>query len=718
MNSKTEDSARTHDDSVPPPFAMLSTSEDWREQCPAEAHSDRKKLQAHRALIEGAIGENAVADDMATPSEAAFGDYILEKELGRGAFGVVYLARHAGIRHEVALKQMLDGELATDSQVRHFLQGAEAAAVLDHANIVPIFHVSARSEMPFFTMRYINGGNLARAISQQKPSVAQALDWIVQIARAVQHAHDRGLIHLDLKPANVLLDESSVPYVTDFGLARRLDPKGEVAQSGVRGGTPYYMAREQISREPTGLTIRTDVYALGVILHELLTGKVPYWHLTPDRWAAALRSAEPVPTPRQLDANVDRDLDKICSLALAKDPRDRYQSAGAFADDVEHVALEERDLLSWRRSSPRTRISRWVRSHRLTLSALLWALLLISIFVFRVRTGDRLQREGLANQAREDASMASVQAVAFEFQLLEYQHRIARLAQLPEVIALAASSIVENPSRLLIERSRGFDLVFVLGPDGRARARTTRKSDEYLQRSFAFRDYFRGARELALVDCDASGTRTTEVERRAYVSRAHISESDDQFEFVVAAPICDTRGWAGIIGGSISSNRVFGAVRLTDGHPGRIAALLGPRDSERKDIGRPLPAGFTFIVHPGLAPGREYQLQRPDPAQIRSAFGITAAAGELRYVAPYQTADYVDPIPMPGSAGPWSAAFAPVGSTGFVVVVQSPRLPIESLAGVCGDVALELTAPFGISGILLLFLGARRKVAPSRRSLG
>ncbi|MES1183591.1 MAG: protein kinase [Myxococcales bacterium] len=656
-------------------------------------------------LEESNEGESALT--VGTP----FGDYILEQELGRGGFGIVHLARHAGIHRYVALKEMRGAAFATYSEVQRFLQGAEAAAVLEHPNIVPVFHVSGRPELPFFTMRYVKGTNLAQALQQRAISPKQAVAWVRQIAGAVQHAHDRGLIHLDLKPANILLDEADIPYVTDFGLARSVDPAGHIGCSDVGGGAPYYMAPEQLSGEPNQLTVRTDVYALGVILYELVTGAVPYADLTLDSWQTALLSSRPVPSPGHVRADLDADLSAICAKALAKEPQNRYQSALALAEDLEHLEQGERDLLSFRVGSNGARLWRWARRRRFELGILLWAASFLCVLFLRVQAAHRSEQDSLTHEDRANASLASVQAVAFRFQLLEYQHRIARLARMPEVIAMSVSPDVQNPSQFLIDRAVGFGSIFVMGADGKQLARTTRMSEEYLQRSFTFRDYFRGARQLGLKECDAAANRASSLhEDNGYLARAHVSESDGVFEFAVAAPICSAHGWSGIIGGSIPSNKVFGSVRLTDNQPGRIAALLGPRDMDRKDIGGALPDGFTFIVHPGLAPGREYQLQHPNPARIRSAFGIPGPSTELRYVAPLLASDYVDPVPHQGFSGPWSAALAPVDSSGFVVVVQSPRPQIRSLLALATRVTLELMAPFGFSLALLLAFRVRQSV--------
>jgi serine/threonine-protein kinase len=631
---------------------------------------------------------------------------LLEREVGRSGFGVVWLARQTGPNRLVALKRMRDGELATPSEIRRFVRSAEAAAALEHPNIVPVLHVGEHRGLPFFTMRYVQGPNLAEALERSKPTHAITAGWVAQIARAVQHAHDRGLIHLDLKPANILLDESDTPYVTDFGLARRLDAQGSANESGTVGGAPYYMAPEQIRGEPNRLTVRTDVYALGVLLYELITEEVPYADLEFADWIDAVVSPDPVLSPRALAADVSADLEGICLQALAKEPEHRYQSALALAEDLERFLVG--DPPSFRTASSRERALRWLWARRLSLGAMLSALLFLLVSGLRLRATYRAEADVLANEQRENAAMASVQAVAFRFQLLESMHRVAELARQPEIVALIAVDNPPNPSPVLLDRVQGFDTMFVVNTEGIQRGRTTKKSPEYLARSFAFRDYFRGARELGLKECVPfdEGSRARPP-RSGYLARTHISESDGDFEFAVSAPICDQTGWVGMIAGTLVSNRGFGAVRIADGHPGRIASLLGPRDVDRKDAGRPRPDDFTFIVHPGLAPGREYVLRQPDKAKIRAALGLPAPSSGLRYVHPMLVPDYRDPIP--GYGGSWSAAIAPVDASGFIVLVQSPSDARRPLRAVLADVPLLVGAPACAGIALLLALRLRRR---------
>lgn len=673
---------------------------------PETSAEERARLEAIRELIAASISDEPEEDEPAPPG-TRFCDYVLEGELGRGGFGIVYLARHAGFVRTVALKQMRGAELATDSEIELFRRGADHATMLDHPNIVQVFHVGECGGVPFFTMRYVKGKNLAEALAEKRPSHEQAVRWLATIARAVEHAHDRGLIHLDLKPANILLDESAVPHVTDFGIARRLDADS----SGVpdrAAGAPFYMAPEQLSGEPGTLTVRTDVYGLGVILYELVTGRVPYAGSTFDEWRTELVAPAPVPPPSSLGVRVAPELERVCLKALAKRPEDRYQSVAAFAKDLEHVLAGEPTSLCPPPPPPSrsARIWRRVRRHPLALAVSLWTLCWAVVLSWRVEATYGAARQAVARQEQENQSIATVQAVAFHFQLLEYAHRVARIAEQPDVIATLAAANIESPSPVLVARSRGFDSMFTMAPDGRQRARTTEKSLEYLQRTFEFRDYFIGARKLALTQCAPPKPGSAPPEPQAFLGGTHRSESDDQFEIVIAAPICDARGWVGVLGGTISSNKAFGAVRLADGQQGRIAALLGPRGVDRKDAGRPPPNDLTFMVHPELAPGAEYRLENPKPNAIRTALGIPNESGELRYVPPLLVRDYVDPVL--GGAGTWTAAIAPVHASGYVVVVQSPVLGKTPLGTLLAEAPLSIGVPFALGLALLFAFGLRR----------
>jgi WD40 repeat protein/tRNA A-37 threonylcarbamoyl transferase component Bud32 len=253
-------------------------------------------------------------------------------ELGRGAKGVVYKARHFKLNRMVALKMVLAGEHAASVDLVRFLAEAEAAAQLQHPHIVQVHEIGKHARLPFLSLEYVDGGTLAQKLKGTPLQPRQAAAWTQILARAVQFAHQHGIVHRDLKPGNILLTSDGSPKITDFGLAKRIEMGAGMTQTGIILGTPSYMAPEQAEgKKDVGPA--ADTYALGAILYEMLTGRPPFQAPTPLDTVLQVIGEEPVP-PRRLQSTVPRDLETVCLKCLQKDPRKRYPGAEALADDL------------------------------------------------------------------------------------------------------------------------------------------------------------------------------------------------------------------------------------------------------------------------------------------------------------------------------------------------------------------------------------------------
>jgi serine/threonine-protein kinase len=278
-----------------------------------------------------------------------FGPYELIREIGRGGMGVVYEARQKGLDRSVAVKMILAGNLASPEAVRRFQTEAKAAARLRHSNIVHIHDVERISHGPV--------------------DVATALQIVVAIARATDHLHRQGIIHRDLKPSNILIDSDGHPFVTDFGLAKAffLGDDSERTTTGIIAGTPSYMAPEQASARRAEIGPATDVYSLGAILYELLTGRPPFRGETPLDTLMDVLSGDP-PPPRSVNPHIPRGLELICQKCLAKDPQQRYASAESLAVDLDRFARGE--PLQVRPPTPVQRLWSWARQQPALVSRL------------------------------------------------------------------------------------------------------------------------------------------------------------------------------------------------------------------------------------------------------------------------------------------------------------------------------------------------------------
>ncbi|HEY4256163.1 MAG TPA: protein kinase [Candidatus Udaeobacter sp.] len=313
--------------------------------------SDR---EASRESFEAILAEDEVQD-----THWRVGNYEILEEIGRGGMGVIYRARQRHSRRIVALKRMVSYHADSRETRERFRREAEAAASLDHPNILPIYEVGHGEDgLPFFSMKYAPGGSLQKAGPALRNEPRECIRLMAKIARAVQYAHEHGVLHRDLKPGNILLDGPGEPFVTDFGLAKWLDTNTDLTRTLTIFGTPGYIAPEQARGPAAKLTSTADVYSLGAILFDLFTGRPPF--LGEHALAVIQQASEkPAPKLRLLAPAVDRDLETICARCLEREPQARYRSADDLAIDLERW-LEGRPIIA-RRVSPPVRAWRWAK---------------------------------------------------------------------------------------------------------------------------------------------------------------------------------------------------------------------------------------------------------------------------------------------------------------------------------------------------------------------
>jgi len=309
---------------------------------------------AKAETLDDVLGELDVCD-----AEWRIGNYQVLEEIGRGGMGVIYRARQRHSRRIVALKRILSYHADSQETLARFRREAQAAASLDHPNILPIYEVNECDDgLPFFSMKFAGGGSLLDAAPALRGEPRRSVALMAKVARGVQYAHGQGILHRDLKPGNVLLDGRGEPLVSDFGLAKWLDTSSHLTRTLTIFGTPGYIAPEQVNGSSGKLGPTSDVYSLGAILFDLLTGRPPF--LGEHALKVIQQASEkPAPKLRTLMPGLDRDLETICAKCLEREPSARYRSAGDLAEDLERW-LEGRHIIA-RPVSPPARAWRWTR---------------------------------------------------------------------------------------------------------------------------------------------------------------------------------------------------------------------------------------------------------------------------------------------------------------------------------------------------------------------
>jgi eukaryotic-like serine/threonine-protein kinase len=592
--------------------------------------------------------------DLSTSSERAgdggrFGDYELLGEVGRGAMGAVYRARLKGTNLVVALKQLLAGGIDGPTATRRFREEVENASGFRHPNIVPIYHVGEHAGRPYYTMELIEGGSLDRHMARYRDNSRASASLVRKVAEAVHYAHQRRILHRDLKPGNVLLDEQGEPHVADFGLAMQLDETG-AARSGPMGGSLPWMAPEAV-RGGTTLTTSVDVWALGVILYELLTGARPFVGVERNLLRRAILDSGPRP-PREINPQIDRDLAAICQRCLVKDPDGRYESASGLARDLER--WERGEPVRARKADRAERFLKWGKRNPSVASSIAFLAIVTAAGVLAAFSMAHDQEARLRSEVCRGNEYAA-QHVASTV--------LARLHQYGDAVEAASDDdgfqracvagdwqAVEGflRSRLLNAKvgpnAPTFATAFVLDPEGTIRVELPQQH-VVVGGNFSERDYFRGAQGRA----DRPGG------ERLHLSRVFTSKNDGLDKLALSVPFRppSVNGEVWVLGATVPTDATLGLGGLNDER--RKAVLLARRESSEES------PEFVVLVHPGYS-AREPSIPFPAGDLQRTDNGYAA------------NDDFADPVAFqhPEYRGRWLAGFATVPDTELVVLVEQP----------------------------------------------
>jgi eukaryotic-like serine/threonine-protein kinase len=640
----------------------------------------------------------------ALPPVPVFGDYELLEHIGEGGMGVVYKAWQKSLKRPVALKMIRSGQFASPADLQRFRNEAELVGNLDDTHIVPIYYVGEHDGRLYYTMKLIEGGNLASRLDEFRlpaPGAAPASRREVRdrqvklvqllrcLARSVNHAHRRGILHRDLKPGNVLLDPQGEPHITDFGLAKRFEGETMAEESGLIVGTASYMSPEQASGRTRGLTTAVDVYSLGAMFYELLTGQPPFRGDNFLETLQQVREREPVP-PRSVNPHVDRDLETICLKCLEKDPKRRYRSAERLAESLEcwlaGKPIPDSPI------TPLERFVRWCRRHPASASLTAGALLLLMLVMATALTVARSRAARLEEEVlRSNVYAAQGVAGTVLWHLEHLSEPVVQIAEGPELRQSVGKGVLgEREKRKLqvdLDRMYGrladqgfvdsehlcaFQSIHFINREGDVLVDSP-SNLAAPPRHFPGRDYLVGALRHAGQTGRAA----------AHISRVYQSELDTLSKFAISVPV-HANGDAssdviGVVVATITTASTLGMLHLNDER--RIAVLVGRADTN-PPRGPPLAdptVEYRVLVHPAYRrgepamrvgsdrllvihqprPGNEFQL--PDPQGGRATDAMDH--------------DYRDPFAERDRqyAGSWLAGFAPVGNTGLVVIVQQRR---------------------------------------------
>lgn len=385
------------------------------------------------------------------------GDYEILKELGRGGMGVVYKARHRILKRTVALKMILAGSHSSASALQRFLAEARAVAHLQHPGIVQIFDMGQHEGLPWFSLEYIDGSDLQRALDGKPRDSRSSATLVESVCRAMQYAHDNNILHRDLKPANILLDSNGNPKVTDFGLAKEVDSEDSGAtRDGTIMGSPSYMPPEQARGQIAAVSPKSDQYSMGAVLYQMLTARPPFITDRPLETVMQVINNEPV-APRQLQPSISADLETICLKALQKDPSQRYENCQAMADDLRRYLNGEpilarpisrlRRAWRWCRRNPKIAAPSALAGLFICLTAIIasWAWAATSAQARQIAVEKENAEEQRDEAERQKVIANQQKAVAEEKEILARQQANLALQNIQFVLTQADSRLRAQP---------------------------------------------------------------------------------------------------------------------------------------------------------------------------------------------------------------------------------------------------------------------------------
>src|SRR5215468_3914035 len=394
----------------------------------------------------GADNDSTSTD--ATELFSASDDYELLEEIGRGGQGVVYRARQKSLNRTVALKIIGISNGRTKAHLKRFRLEAEAAARLNHPFVVQIHEIGQRKGRCYFSMGLVEGGRLDQIARREPMSPRQATEVMAKLARTVHYAHQHGIVHRDIKPGNILLDTKGEPHLTDFGVARLLETENDATRTIEVSGTPSYMAPEQAHANNGHVSSATDVYGLGAVLYQLLAGQPPFTGSTPFETVRLLLETEPR-QPRLLNPKVDRDLSTICLKCLEKDPKRRYSSALALAEDLEHWLRHE--PIRARRTGLLARGRKWIRRNPAVAALVVMSVLLASavgVILWKVGSVGHQPSTGIAVLPFENLSNDREDAYFAEGMQDEILARLSKIADLKVISRTSTQKYKSAPDNL------------------------------------------------------------------------------------------------------------------------------------------------------------------------------------------------------------------------------------------------------------------------------